>query len=129
MNDIAKQNDAKLVVVRVSTSSAEIIRRSSCLLEDMVKEHQKQNEAAFVEYVKKHFDGEPEIVLAEGNTETELLRVIDKYCADLVIIGSMSTKGVFGSWLNKSSENIIGKTRIPVLVIPNDLSLECTPDF
>lgn len=130
VNDIVRQNEAKLAVVRVAPSSKEVVRRSAGIhLGELVKEGQKANEAAFVEYVKAHFEGQPEVVLAEGNTETELLRAIDKYCADLVIIGSMSTKGMFGGWLNKSPESIIGKTRVPVLVIPNDLSLECTPDF
>ena len=130
VNDIVRQNEAQLTVVRVAPSSEDVSRRSvSINLGELVKEGQKANEAAFVEYVKAHFEGQPEIVLAEGNIETELLRVIDKYCADLVIIGSMSTKGLFGGWLNKSPESIIGKTRIPVLVIPNDLNLECTPDF
>lgn len=130
VNDIVRQNEAQLTVVRVAPSSEDVSRRSvSINLGELVKEGQKANEAAFVEYVKAHFEGQPKIVLAEGNIETELLRVIDKYCADLVIIGSMSTKGLFGGWLNKSPESIIGKTRIPVLVIPNDLNLECTPDF
>ena len=90
----------------------------------------KANEDVFEAYVKKHFAGlDPTVVLAEGKVEDQLLKVIDQYCADLIIIGSMSTKGLFGSLFNKPSENIIGKTRIPVMVVPNDLSLECTPDF
>ncbi len=129
VNDVVKQNNSKLIIVHVSTNREEIVRRSSSILEDLIKENQKQNEAVFVEYVKKHFESEPDIVLTEGNIEIELLHVIDKYCADLVVIGSMSTKGIFGSWFNRAPESIIGKTRIPVLVIPNDLSLECTPDF
>lgn len=130
VNDIAKQNEAKLILVHVAPDSEDLVRRTASVqIGELVKESQKQNEAAFAEYVKTHFDGEPTIVLAEGKVEDELLRVIDKYCADLIIIGSMSTKGLFGGWFNKPSESIIGKTRIPVMVVPNDLSLECTPDF
>ena len=130
VNDIIKQNSAALTVMRVAPCSQEVVRRSASLeFGTLVKEHQQQNNDVFIKYVKEHFDGEPNIVLAEGNVEDEVLRVIDKYCADLVIIGSMSTKGLFGRWLNRSSESIIGKTRVPVLVIPNELSLECTPNF
>lgn len=130
VNDIVKQNAASLIVMRVAPCSEEVTRRSASLeFGTLVKERQKQNNETFISYVKEHFDGEPTIVLSEGKIEDEVLRAIDKYCADLVIIGSMSTKGIFGSWLNRSPESIIGKTRVPVLVIPNDLSLECTPDF
>ncbi len=132
--DITKQNDAKLILVHVAADSEALVQRaggsSSSYVKQLLDEARKSNEEVFASYVKKHFAGlEPTIVLAEGKVEDELLKVIDKYCADLIIIGSMSTKGLFGSMFNKPSENIIGKTRIPVMVVPNDLSLECTPDF
>jgi nucleotide-binding universal stress UspA family protein len=132
VNDITRQNEAKLILVHVAADSEAVLRRtgSKSMVEKLIEESRKANEEAFTAYVNKHFAGlDVSIVLAEGKVEDELLHVIDKYCADLIVIGSMSTKGLFGSLFNKPSENIIGKTRIPVMVIPNDLSLECTPDF
>jgi len=132
VNDITRQNEAKLILVHVAADNEAILRRtgSKSMVEKLIEESRKANEDAFTNYVKKHFAGlEPTIVLTEGKVEDELLKIIDKYCADLIVIGSMSTKGLFGSLFNKPSENIIGKTRIPVMVIPNELSLECVPDF
>ena len=132
VNDITRQNNAKLILVHVAADNDAILRRtgSRSMVEKLIEESRKNNEDAFTQYVNKTFAGlDTTIVLTEGKVEEELLSVIDKYCADLIIIGSMSTKGLFGSFFNKPSENIIGKTRIPVMVIPNDLSLECTPDF
>ena len=132
VNDITRQNDADLVLIHVAADSDAILRRmgNKALVEELIADARRQNEAAFEEYVAAHFAGlKVRTVLAEGKVEDEVLKVIDDICADLVIIGSMSTKGFFGSLFNKPSENIIGKTRVPVLVVPNDLSLECTPNF
>ncbi|MBP3730273.1 MAG: universal stress protein [Mailhella sp.] len=132
--DITKQNEAKLIIVHVAADSDAILQRAgrspSSYVKQLLDEGRKANEATFTSYVKNHFSGlEPTVVLAEGKVEEQLLKVIDQYCADLIVIGSMSTKGLFGSLFNKPSETIIGKTRIPVMVVPNDLSLECTPNF
>ena len=132
VNDITRQNDAKLILVHVAADNDAILRRtgSRVMVEQLIEESRKANEDAFTKYVNKQFAGlDTTIVLTEGKVEDELLKIIDQYCADLIVIGSMSTKGLFGSLFNKPSENIIGKTRIPVMVIPNDLSLECTPEF
>jgi nucleotide-binding universal stress UspA family protein len=129
VNDIAKQNDAKIIFVQVAAGRGSILNRSSVSVDSIISENVEKANSAFSEYVKKNVEGEAVLVFAEGDTDKELLKVVDKYCADLIIIGSMSTKGLFGGWFNKPSESIIGKTRIPVMVIPNDLSLECTPDF
>ena len=131
-SDIVRQNDAKLILVHVAADNDAILRRtgSRSVVEQLIEESRKANEDAFTQYVNKKFAGlNPTIVLTEGKVEEELLKVIDQYCADLIVIGSMSTKGLFGSLFNKPSESIIGNTRIPVMVIPNDLSLECTPEF
>lgn len=129
VNDIAKQNDAKLVFVQVSAGRSSMLNRSSVNVGGIIEENVEKANAAFADYVKANVEGEPVLIFAEGDTDKELLKVVDKYCADLVIIGSMSTKGFMGGWFSNPSDSIIGKTRVPVMVIPNDFSLECTPDF
>lgn len=130
--DIATQNNAKLILVHVMPDHETAFRAagSAIIVEKTLEEAFKEQEDAFNNYVNKYFAGlDTTTVFTKGNVEDELLRIIDKYCADLIIIGSISTKGMFGFLFNKPSENIIGKTRIPVMVIPNDLSLECAPEF
>ena len=130
--DIVRQNNAKLILVHVAADTEAILRRtdSKAMVEKLMDESRKHNEEVFTRYVETHFAGlNPTVVLAEGKVDDELLKVIDKYCADLVIIGSMSTRGLFGYLFNKPSESIIGQTRIPVMVIPNELNLECEPSF
>ena len=130
--DMVRQNEAELILIHVAASTDEVLNRTSsmAMIEDILENSRKSNEEDFKAYVKKQFgDLNPTIVFMEGKLDTEVLHVIDQYCADLVIIGSMSTKGFFGSLYNKPSEHIIGHTRVPVMVIPNDLSLECEPQF
>lgn len=129
VNDIAKQNDAKLIFVQVAPARSSALNRSAINVDSIISENVEKANAAFAEYVNKNVEGEAVLVFAEGDTDKELLKVVDKYCADLIIVGSMSTKGFMGGWFSNPSDSIIGKTRVPVMVIPNDISLECTPDF
>jgi nucleotide-binding universal stress UspA family protein len=131
VRDIVRQNEARLILIHVAPDSEALMRRQSeYVISSQVEGIRQQNKAAFEEYRQKYFaDIEAAVVYAEGNTEAQLLKVVDKYCADLIIIGSMSTKGILGGLFGNSQASIIGRTRVPVLVVPNDLSLECTPDF
>ncbi|MBO4318215.1 MAG: universal stress protein [Mailhella sp.] len=132
--DITRQNNAKLIVVHVSADNDAIMERahesSGRYVSQLLEEGRKSDEEQFKAYAEKHFVGlDPLIVPASGTVEGQLLKAIDAYCADLVIVGSMSTKGLFGTLFNRSAERLIGKTRVPVLVVPNELSLECCPNF
>ena len=131
VNEMVKQNEARLILIHVAPDSVAMVRRQSeYVIDSLVEDVRQKNKAAFDEYIQKHFAGiEATVVYAEGNMDSKLLEIVDRYCADLIVIGSMSTKGLLGGLFNHSSENIIGRTRVPVLVVPNELSLECTPDF
>ncbi len=131
VNEMVKQNEAQLILIHVVPDSVAMVRRQSeYVIDSLVEDVRQKNKAAFDEYIQKHFSGiEATVVYAEGNMDKRLLEIVDQYCADLIVIGSMSTKGLLGGLFNHSSENIIGRTRVPVLVVPNELSLECTPDF
>ncbi len=131
VSEIVVQNDAKLVLVDVTVGAADIARRvgSMASLEKAFEESRRAQLVTLAAYARKHFDRECIIVQSEGRTADELLKIIDKHCADLLVIGSMSTKGIMGSMFGCGAGSIIGKTRIPVMVIPNELSLECVPDF
>ena len=131
VRDIVQQNAARLILIHIAPDSVAMVRRQFEYVSDsLVEEVRRKNKAAFDEYIQKHFaDIEATVVYAEGSMDSRLLKIVDKYCADLIVIGSVSTKGLLSGLFNHSSESIIGRTRVPVLVVPNDLSLECTPDF
>lgn len=128
--DIAKDNKAKIILVHALPSSGNLKSyTASSLVEDLLKEARASTERYVEDFKNKHFAGfEVEAMITNGNPGRELLKVADKYCADLIVMGSISQKGMFSFMLGNTSGDVVGKTRVPVLTIPNDLSLECVPD-
>ncbi len=130
--ELAKQNDAKVVVVH-ALPSVEHIRSfvtGSNVLNDIVKEAESKAKASLDEFVKKNFENvKTECVVTTESAANDILAVADQHCADLIVIGSLSTKGMLSFMNSKEHSTVIGKTRIPVMVVPNDLDMECTPKF
>ncbi len=130
--ELAKQNDAKVVVVH-SLPSVDHIRTyvtGSAVLEDIIKEAKNRAQVFLDDFIKKNFEGINTVpVVSEGTASNEILAIADEHCADLIVIGSLSTKGMLSFLNSKEHSNVIGKTRIPVMVVPNDLDMECTPKF
>lgn len=128
--ELAKQNDAKVYVIH-SLPSMDNLRAytGNGSLADNFFEQAEENSKKFLSaFIAEHFKGlDTEPVLTYGNASNDLLELADKYCADIIIMGSMSTKGMLGFFNSKTSQVVIGKTRIPVMVVPNDLDMECTP--
>lgn len=128
--DIAKIDNSKILVVHALPSTAHLLNyvTSRSMVESILEESKERTEKFLKEFVAKNFEGlNAEPVLMSGSPARELLELADKVCADLIIMGSMSTKGVFSFMFSRPSEGVIGRTRVPVMVIPNDLNLECTP--
>ena len=101
---------------------------SRSMVESILDESKARTEKFLKEFVEKNFAGlKAEPLLMSGNPARELIELADKVCADLIIMGSISTKGLFSFMFSRPSESVIGHTRVPVMVIPNDLNLECTP--
>ena len=128
--DMAKIDNAKILVVHALPSTAHLVNyvSSRAVLDDILANSRKRTEEFLNDFVKKNFAGtDAESVLVTGNAANELLELADKRCADLIVMGSMSTKGLFGHLISRPSEGVIGRTRVPVMVIPNDLSLDCVP--
>ncbi len=130
--ELAKQNDAKIVVVH-SLPSVDHIRTyvtGSVILEDIIKEAKEKAKTFLDDFIKKNFEGIATIpVITSGSAANEIISIADEHCADLIVIGSLSTKGMLSFLNSKEHNNVIGKTRIPVMVVPNDLDMECTPKF
>ena len=128
--DIAKIDDARIIVVHALPSTAHLLNyvTSRSMVESILDESKARTEKFLKEFVEKNFAGlKAEPLLMSGNPARELIELADKVCADLIIMGSISTKGLFSFMFSRPSESVIGHTRVPVMVIPNDLNLECTP--
>lgn len=127
--DIAKMENSKILVAH-SLPSTDNLRNyiTSPMVEEVLENSKERTKKFLEEFVTTNFQGfDAEPVMLSGNPARELLELVDKRCADLVVMGSMSTKGFFSFLFSRPSESVIGNTRVPVMVIPNDLSLECTP--
>lgn len=128
--DIAKIDNAKILVTHALPSTAHLLNyvTSRTMVEELLENSKKRTMEYLEDFVQKNFAGfNAETVLLTGDPARELLDLTEKRCADLIIMGSMSSKGAFSFLLSRPSESVIGKTRVPVMVIPNDLSLDCTP--
>ena len=95
-----------------------------------VVEHEEREEVAelhrrveqfFVDEVHQHHWDRfvEEIVVAEGKTTDQILRYVDKTGADLVVMGS-HRYGLLDVLLRTTSQRVIAKGRVPVLVVPID---------
>lgn len=128
--DLAMQNGAKLILIYVgnySGSDYKILDRSN--LGYLIEENSKKKNEALEKYVKDNFQGiDTTLVVTEGDPNKEMLEIIDKYCADLAVIGSVASKNLFGFITQMTSKTLIERTRIPVMIIPSDFSLECVPE-
>ncbi len=130
--ELAKQNDAKVYVVH-SLPSLDHLRsyiEGTGMADSLIENAEKKAKEFLVDFIAKNFEGiTTEPVVTVGTAANDLLKLADDYCADLIVMGSLSTKGML-SFLNpKQSETVIGRTRVPVMVVPNDLDMDCTPNF
>ena len=128
--DLAKLDNSKILVVHSlpSTSNLGNYITSSSIMNEITVGSRKRTEEYLNGFIAKNFsDLNAEPVLLSGNPSQQLLELADKLCADLIVMGSVSQKGVFSFLLSQHSESVIGNTRVPVLVIPNDLNLDCIP--
>ncbi len=128
--DLALQNGAKLIVIYVgnySGSDYKILDRSN--LGYLIEDNNKKKKEALEKYVKDNFQGiDTTLVVTEGDPNKEMLEIIDKYCADLAVVGSVASKNLFGFITQMTSRTLIERTRIPVMIIPSEFSLECVPE-
>ncbi len=99
--------------------------------EEAVLQDEKAKALAFLDkFAQDYLEGvEVRKEMSAKNISDDIIELVEEYCADLVVMGSYATKGVTGFFSQNSSKDVINKTRVPVLVVPNDLTLECTPDF
>ena len=127
--EMAELTGAKLLLVHVlpPTGAFASYGASRELLQKVAAESRQETEKYVKEFAEKYFSGLPcEPLILTGRIDKALNELVDKRCADLIIMGSLNTKGLFN--FSGSTSRLIGHSRILVMVIPNDLSLECEPE-
>lgn len=128
--EMAELTGAKILLVHVLPSAGSFANygASRDLLKKVAEESRAETEKYVRDFAARNFSGFPcEPLILTGKIDEALTELVDKSCADLVIIGSLNTRGLF-NFSGKVSARLIGKSRVPVMVIPNDLSLECSPE-
>jgi nucleotide-binding universal stress UspA family protein len=127
---VAQSNNAKILVAHALPSVAHLVNYGSSrsVVQNLLENSKNTTREYLEKFVKQQFQGlDAEPVLLIGNPAQELLTLTDSRCADLLVMGSMSSRGSLSFLFSRPSENVIGNSRVPVLVIPNDLNLECAP--
>ena len=127
--EMAKLTGAKILLVHVlpPASSFANYGASRELLMKVAAESRIETEKRVKELANEHFgDLNCEPLILTGSVDAALTELVDKSCADLVIMGSLNSTGLF-NFSGKTTARLIGKSRVPVMIIPNDLSLECAP--
>ena len=127
--EIAELTGAKLLLVHVlpPTGAFASYGASKELLQKVATESRQETEKYVKEFAEKNFAGLPcEPLILTGRIDKAINELVDKRCADLIIMGSLNTRGLFN--FSGSTSRLIGHSRVPVMVIPNDLSLEGVPE-
>ena len=128
--DLAKRDNAKVLIIHSMppVSNLENYITSNDIMKEIIESSRKRAQDYLNEFKTKNFnDMDAEAILLSGTPSRQLLELADKRCADLIVMGSISHKGIFSRLMSKHSEDVIGNSRVPVLVIPNDLNLDCVP--
>ena len=127
--EMAELTGAKILLVHVlpPTGAFASYGASKELLQKVATESRQETEKYVKEFAEKNFAGLPcEPLILTGRIDKAINELVDKRCADLIIMGSLNTRGLFN--FSGRTSRLIGQSRVPVMVIPNDLSLECVPE-
>lgn len=128
--EMAELTGAKILLVHILPSASGFANygASTELLKKVAAESRAETERYVKDFAAKNFAGlECSPLILTGKIDDALTELVDKSCADLVIMGSLNTHGLF-NFSGKTSARVIGRSRVPVMIIPNDLSLECSPE-
>jgi len=104
--ELAKRSAARLVIVNIS--------------QDGEKEEAKNTLSSLESGLKNSFDAELicESVIVQGNLIAELKKIIEVQRPDLIVMGTKGASGLKKLLIGSNTVNVISKTTVPVLVIP-----------
>lgn len=128
--EMAELTGAKIILVHIlpSANTFASYGASKELLQKVAAESRAEAEKYVNEFAAANFKGLPcTPLILTGPVDTALTELVDKSCADLIVMGSMNSSGLF-NFSGKTSARLLEKSRVPVMIIPNELSLECYPE-
>jgi len=71
-------------------------------------------------YVLKSMEGQVQQILTEGLPREEILRKLNDWQAEVLVVGTHGRKGLAHLLLGSTAEYLVRHAKIPVLVIPYD---------
>lgn len=128
--EMAELTGAKIILVHVLPPVGSFSNYGSGYdkLKKVAEDSRSETEKHVREFAAKYFSDLPcSPLVMTGRIDEAINELVDKKCADLVIMGSLNTHGLF-NFSGKTSARLINRSRVPVMIIPNDLSLECSPE-
>jgi len=103
--ELSKRSSARLIIVNI--------------LQKGESEDETTNKLKSIESgLKKYFDLKCESLLAHGNLITTLKKIITVQQPDLIVMGTKGASGLKKILIGSNTVNVIAKTKVPVLVIP-----------
>ena len=105
--ELSKRSAARLLIVNIFQKGED-------------EEKTKNKLKSIVSGLKKSFDSDLkcESFLAHGNLITALKKIIAVQQPDLIVMGTKGASGLKKLLIGSNTVNVIAKTKVPVLVIP-----------
>ena len=128
--EVARLTQAKILLVHIlpAASHLDSVGTTAEVIHAAMEESRRETEGYVAKFAAEKFAGLPcEPCILTGSMAKALENLVDEKCVDLVIMGSMNSHGLF-NLVGYSTAQVIGHSRVPVLIIPNELDLDCKPD-
>ena len=127
--EVARLTQAKILLVHIlpAASHLDSVGTTSEVIHSAMEESRRSTEEYVEKFAREKFAGfDCKPLILTGNMTKTLETLVDDQCVDLVIMGSMNSHGLF-NLVGYSTAQVIGHSHVPVLIIPNELDLECKP--
>lgn len=87
-------------------------------IKEKMKE-QGQKAASTIEEMAKEAGVACEVIVAEGDPGSELLRISQERGADMIVVGSIGKTGLNKFMLGSVAEKVVRNSKVPVLMVPD----------
>ncbi|MBP3731420.1 MAG: universal stress protein [Mailhella sp.] len=128
--EVAALTGANILLVHIlpSASHLDSVGTTAEVIHSAIEDSRTSTENYVRQFAAQKFHSLPcEPLILTGRIDKALEELVDERCVDLIIMGSMNSHGLF-NLVGHTTAQLIGHSRVPVLVIPNELNLECSPE-